>query len=66
MRRDRNRRGGAVMAYVSELLKARREYLEDDVTETLWIEVRAKNNFMVITSDLQCVSSTGCSISVDR
>ena len=43
-RRDRNRRGGGVMVYVSEQFKTvRREDLEDDAVEALWMEVRARN-----------------------
>ena len=40
-RRDRNRRGGGVMVYVSQEVNAkRREDLEDDAVEAIWMEIK--------------------------
>lgn len=53
-RRDRNR-GGGVMVYVSEQFKTvRREDLEDDAVEALWMEVRARN--VAVLSSAKCFS----------
>ena len=42
--KDRNRRGGGVLVYVSERLKAiRRMDLEMENVEAVWIEIRTKN-----------------------
>ena len=48
-RRDRNRRGGGVMVYVSEQLKAvRRKDLEVNAVEAVWVEVKTRNGILLI------------------
>ena len=48
-RRDRNRRGGRVMVYVSEQLKAvRRKDLEVNAVEAVWVEVKTRNGILLI------------------
>ena len=51
IRKDRTRNGGGIMVYVSELLKyKRREDLENNRFETIWIEVNLKSKILLICS----------------
>ena len=51
IRKDRMRNGGGIMVYVSELLKyKRREDLENNRFETIWIEVNLKSKILLICS----------------
>ena len=44
IRKDRTRNGGGVMVYVSNLLRyKRREDLEDQILETIWIEIKLRS-----------------------
>ena len=51
IRKDRTHNGGGIMVYVSELLKyKRREDLENNRFETIWIEVNLKSKILLICS----------------
>ena len=48
-RKDRNRRGGGILVYVSEdVLSVRRWDLEDQAIEALWIEVKMRKRRVLI------------------
>lgn len=48
-RKDRNRKGGGILVYISEDVRSfRRQDLEDEGIEAMWIEVRMRKRWVLI------------------